>query len=550
MELLLQIARTGGLLLLVLLIFNLIILVHELGHFLAARWRGLVVERFAIWFGRPLWSMRRNGVEYRLGWIPAGGYVALPQLASMESVEGKSHSDSEALPPASPLDKIIVAFAGPLFSLLLALAFAFVVWTVGKATPQAQSTTTIGYVEPGGPADRAGLRPGDRILTVDGDTVTQWGGMVDSVVWSIVSSEGETIEFTVERGGETLTLAAVPEVEPRRGLGRSNLRRVNMEGVSTPLVAEVAEGSIYEKAGLQKSDLITHLNGKRLFTERDLMYGLVGNPEGVARLTVSRDGTLFEAEIPFEPLPVAEVVADGPAAKAGLKAGDIIVGVNGGAPISAPEFVRLVEASPGTPIALLVTRNGNPVELSITPRETRDGKVRIGIAFGGSDDLKLVAGGPTELVYQGPFEQVVLSLRAMGNTLSALFSPKSAIKAEHLSGPVGIISSYLLMLMGPDGWRYVLWFSVFLNVNLAVLNLLPFPVLDGGHILLSLIEWVRRRPLNVRVVEVMQTGFAMLLIGLMLFLTFNDVLDVPRWFGFGRGDAQQMEFPEDDASAG
>src|ERR1041384_3784738 len=95
----------------VLALFNLLIFVHELGHFLAARWRGLKIERFAIWFGKPIWKMDLNGVEYALGWIPAGGYVSLPQMASMETIEGKSSRPQESLPPVSAVDKIIVAFA-------------------------------------------------------------------------------------------------------------------------------------------------------------------------------------------------------------------------------------------------------------------------------------------------------------------------------------------------------------------------------------------------------------------------------------------------------
>src|SRR3984957_65612 len=108
----------------VLLLFNLIIGVHELGHFLAAKWRGLKIERFAIWFGKPIWKKKIGGVEYALGWIPAGGYVALPQMASMEAIEGKNETPADQLPAISGLDKIIVAVAGPLFSFLLAVAFA------------------------------------------------------------------------------------------------------------------------------------------------------------------------------------------------------------------------------------------------------------------------------------------------------------------------------------------------------------------------------------------------------------------------------------------
>src|SRR5688572_33504954 len=96
----------------VLILFNLLIFVHELGHFLAARWRGLKVERFAIWFGKPIWRKEIGGIEYVLGTIPAGGYVSLPQLAPMDAIEGKSDKPQEPLPPISALDKIIVTFAG------------------------------------------------------------------------------------------------------------------------------------------------------------------------------------------------------------------------------------------------------------------------------------------------------------------------------------------------------------------------------------------------------------------------------------------------------
>src|SRR5689334_8601334 len=146
----------------VLIIFNLLIIVHELGHFLAARWRGLVIEKFGIWFGKPLWKKKINGVEYSLGSIPAGGFVALPQLAPMEVMEGKVETPRDQLPPISVLDKIIVAFAGPLFSFLLAVVFSIIVWQVGRPMSEAERTTVIGYIEPGSPAAEAKLQRGDK----------------------------------------------------------------------------------------------------------------------------------------------------------------------------------------------------------------------------------------------------------------------------------------------------------------------------------------------------------------------------------------------------
>ena len=108
----------------VVVLFNLLIVVHELGHFLAARWRGLYIEKFGVWFGKPLWKKTINGVQYSLGSLPFGGFVALPQLAPMDIIEGKADLDRAKLPRISALDKIIVAFAGPLFSFGLAVLFA------------------------------------------------------------------------------------------------------------------------------------------------------------------------------------------------------------------------------------------------------------------------------------------------------------------------------------------------------------------------------------------------------------------------------------------
>src|SRR6266481_10064223 len=151
----------------VLIIFNLLIVVHEIGHFLAARWRGLYIEKFGIWFGKPIWKKKINGVEYSLGSLPFGGFVALPQLAPMDIIEGKADVDREQLPPISALDKIIVAVAGPLFSLLLAFVFAAIVWVVGYPVSESAMTTVVGYIMPDSPAEKVGLRPGDKILEVD-----------------------------------------------------------------------------------------------------------------------------------------------------------------------------------------------------------------------------------------------------------------------------------------------------------------------------------------------------------------------------------------------
>ncbi len=431
----------------VILIFNLLIVVHELGHFLAAKWRGLVVEKFAIWFGKPIWKKTIGGVEYRLGSIPAGGFVAIPQLAPMEALEGRVEQSRDQLPPIKPIDKIIVAAAGPVFSLGLAFVMACLVWFVGK--PQGEfDSPVIGFVAKDGPADKAGLRVGDEIIAVDGQPVKQFGG-TDGIKWRIVRSEGETIAFTIKREGQEITLHSGWTKPETSGWRRPALRQVQIAPRLVPGVGFVVRGSMADKAGFQAGDLLTEVNGQPIFNLDEL----------------------------------------------------------------GPQ----VDANRGKSLAVTVERNGADVALTLPlPPATPDAQpVNFGIEW-----------GRTTLVYPDPFTQVKEAATSIFRMVDALLSPKSDVKAAHFSGPVGILNLYYRIFESDNGWRLALAFSVLINVNLALINLLPFPVLDGGHITLAIIEGIRRKPINVRLLEYVQTACALALIGFMLYLTFYDVGDL------------------------
>jgi regulator of sigma E protease len=146
-------------------------------------------------------------------------------------------------------------------------------------------------------------------------------------------------------------------------------------------------------------------------------------------------------------------------------------------------------------------------------------KPRIGIEWDAS--------GKMSLSHPNPVEQVYNSVTSTLNTIGAVASPKSDVGPQHMSGPLGIGRVYYLLFQSERGWQLALWFSVILNVNLAILNMLPIPVLDGGHIVLALIESVRRKPVNIRLLEIIQTACAALIIGYMLYVTFFDVQDLP-----------------------
>ena len=449
---LLHILRVLIILLEVVVLFNLLIIVHELGHFLAARWRGLVIEKFGVWFGKPLWKTKINGIQYSLGSIPFGGFVSVPQLAPMDIIEGETEADRAKLPPVSALDKIIVAVAGPLFSLLLALFFAVIVWVVGHPVSESDTTTVIGYVEHDSPAEKAGLHAGDKILEVDGKPVTRFSGMNNSVIWNVVRSEGATIPFKIERDGKILTFAVAPFKSETRGWRRKSVRQVLIYPAQTAIIDKVQPNT--------------------------------------------------------------------PAAAAGLRSGDVILGYNG-TPIYNPvAFADYVEKHLDTPIALQVARNGIEFRTQVRPKILPNEKIpRIGIQWD--------ATGQMSVSHPDPIEQIYNSVTSTINTIVAVASPKSDVKLQHLSGPIGIGRIYYMLFQSERGWQLALWFSVILNVNLAILNMLPIPVLDGGHIVLALIESVRRRPVNIRVLEFVQTGFAVLIIGYMLYVTFYDAQDLP-----------------------
>jgi regulator of sigma E protease len=462
-----------GVFFLVLLVFNLMIVVHELGHFLAARWRGLRVDKFQIWFGRCIWKKTINGVQYGLGTIPAGGFVSLPQMA-MEAIEGKSTSD-DPLPPVTPLDKIIVAFAGPLFSFLLAVFFAVVVWIVKYPESRASNSTTIGAVLPGSPAEKFGLKPGDVVQRVSGNPVTTFTGMSESIKWEIITSKSDELAFDVLRDGKPLTIKVLaPIAKPDKNekwyehiFQRPPLREVGVAPESRPiLVGEVMEKSPAEKAGIKEGDELVEMDGKPLYSFGALVYHVVrNNPDEVA-IKLLRDGKPLEVKMHPR---VPEDLGDYPNVRqAGI--------------YEMPE------------------------DDARRPDRFRD----------------------NQLKRDTPLALIIKPLKTMYNTITAVSTPGSGVGPTQLSGAPMIVYIYYKLFQNPDGWRLVLWFSVFLNVNLAIMNLLPIPVLDGGHITMSIYEMIARRPLPGEVMKFVYTGCAFLLFGFMIFIAGFDFRDIFR----------------------
>src|SRR5438874_5966181 len=300
-----DIARVILILLEVLVLFNLLIVVHELGHFLAARWRGLYIEKFGVWFGKPLWKKTINGVQYSLGSLPFGGFVALPQLTPMDIIEGKADLDRAKLPRISALDKIIVAIAGPIFSLLLALCFAGIVWAVGHPVSEADSTTVIGYVVAGSPAEKPGLQPGDKILAVDGKPVRRFLGMNDSISWDVVRSEGDKIAVKFQRDGKVQTVWVEPYKAETRGWRRKSIRQLLVYPAETPIIAKVEPNTPAAAAGLRAGDIIRGFDQTPIYNPIALLEYISKHPKDELVLHVERGGAKLDIPVKPTPLPTA-----------------------------------------------------------------------------------------------------------------------------------------------------------------------------------------------------------------------------------------------------
>ena len=454
----------------VLTVFNVIIFVHELGHFWAAKWRGLQIDRFQIWFGQAIWKKEINGVQYGLGWIPAGGFVALPQLAPMEALEGEA-VERGPLAPISALDKIIVAFAGPLFSMLLAVLSAVVVWQVGTPKDFIPSQI-VGEVVAGSPAAKAGILVGDKITQINGKDVNGFAGSLDGIMEGIILSKGRQIEFTVERKGSAAPLTLVSEfkTEKTKWFQRNGLRQIGI------------------------------------------------GPE-------------------VDHLEFSSILKGSPAAKAGLMAGDTLVSMNSRKFTDDAAAIAFIQTIGAHPIEFAILRHDQPFTLTVTPQIPAAPAGRgpmLGVGFYNAPYQN------RNLVHPGPIRQVSDTLHMMWTTITSVVARDSSIGVGHLSGPIGIGSLLYQFLQMEDGWRRVFSFMVLFNVNLAVLNLMPFPVLDGGHITLAILEKLFGRPVKAKPLEVLQTACALALIGLMVFVSSKDIGDK---FGHGPAAGQEIVFP-------
>ncbi len=440
----------------VILFFGGSIFVHELGHFLAARRRGLHIERFSIGFGPKLFSWKRDGIDYRISLLPLGGYVALPQLADMSGIEGGNSEDAKDLPPISYTSKVIVSVMGAVFNIIFAFILATILWQVKVPSSESMQSTQIGYIKDSileadgttviSPAKRANLQLGDIILAVDGELVDSWAEVSTAIAISNGKSEtGEReTSLLIERNGEQIEVVTNPALS-----AVVNRRQIGIGSGYTVIVNGIHENSPAELAGMQIGDYMLEIDGQPLY--------------------------------------------------------------------SVSHFFELIQGRAEESIPVLLQRGDEILNTAVVPQEvvvTNDGQkeTRIGISSF-ADNQVMIKKDPVTLME----EIVTLTIR----TLSSLIDKNSDIQIKHMSGPAGIAK--IIYDTSKIDFRLLLWVIVVININLAIFNLLPIPVLDGGHIMFATIAKLRNKPLPINFIASVQGTFMIALLGMILYVSFYDV---------------------------
>ena len=512
------------------------ILCHEFGHFLAAKWRGLHVDAFALGF-RPFWKKKYKGVEYRIGYLPFGGYCDIPQVDATN--EQPKAADGTMLERAKPLDRIITAVAGPLFNLISGMVIACIVWVCGmpQDSPKMREITVLDVPEKS-PEYASGLRKGDRIVKINGESFHDtWAGVTKKLLFTV----GDVTLDVIKADGRNDVVCYTP-VENPDAPGSLKSERIAYPFFKPliPIELMVKKGGVACAAGLRSGDVVTAVNNSEITSAA--MYQLALDIAGsdAVTLKVRRNGQPLEFKV--KPYPVKDadesltrylvgitmnsenplcsriesVMPHLPAAKAGVNAGDEAVSIDGKKFENVSSFLGIIKSKKAAPFKLTVKRDGKLLTFDLACQKIVPQTV---------DASLLMINHPT------PVEQLIdtcdmsyKSLRGLivgaGNKLG-LTKKQSAIKPGHMSGPLGM-GTVLFNSVHKGSLIGGIYFTVVISFALMIFNLLPLPVLDGGHIMFGLIEIVIRRPLPDIVIKVLSNIFVVLLIGLMLYVTFSD----------------------------
>jgi regulator of sigma E protease len=530
-----------------------LIFVHELGHFLAAKALDVKVTRFSIGFGPRIFAFTRGETEYQVAWVPLGGYV---KMAGDLGDEGPSEDQGRGFLAQAPWKRAVIVGAGPAASLAFPLLLYFILFL---AFPQAIDVTTryplrtssrVMMLEPGMPAAEAGVRVGDLITSIDGNAVRTF----EDLRRALGNKGGKEVTLGLERDGRPLELKLVAarseegEADKTRGrLGVSPEPRLPLLGVPA--------GSVAERAGLRTFDRVLSVDGQPVedlvSLERTLSAAKndVVHVEALRRAPAALPGVdavvpeRIHADVPRQQgqglavlgvelpdLYVGQVAPGSSAEAVGLLPGDRLLSVDGQPVVSALKLQRKLDTLRKTPFRLGWLQKGQErfAEVQQRPLDPKDVAGTKGLDLGlrapfdASADERLTF----DIARLGPGTALVAAARKVGDTISNVAGNLAMLVTGRvpfsmLGGPI--------MLYGIASQSAQLGLGVFLStmalisVNLGLLNLLPIPVLDGFGLLSAFWEWVRRRPIPMRAREIANIVGLAVLVVLMLFVFKNDI---------------------------
>ena len=526
-----------------------IIFIHELGHFYAAKRCGIKVNTFSLGFGPRLIGFQRGETEYKISLLPFGGYVQM---------EGENPSEQTGAPgefASAPLgSRAFVVAAGPVVNLLFGVLIYWLVFATGLNADSARlvggltglplgekGPIQIGLIAEDGAGARGGLMPGDTIVSINGDSVNHWA-MFQTRIYT---SANRVLELVVERDGKLETLLVKPDAEPSV---RGDIGLLSVSSKMETIVGHVREGSLAAQAGIQVGDQIESINGERLYNVPYFGY-LVWHPSAnwidekymafherinanqeALVLGIRRDDETFTLEMPVNWRVLAAVQKGSIAENAGIRNGDVLVTVNKER-IDKTTLYAQLEAKAHEPIEIGFMRDGNLQKVVLaaekqSPKETKTDGLLFGLAWqvslSGMEFSEKAAPLPEYNLFTGfgkGVEATWLTFTTVGKTLQQLVGGE--VSPKHLAGPIGIAEATSRMF-DRVGLSSVLFFIGFISINLCIVNLLPIPIADGGHLLFFAVEKIRGRPMPRKAQEIVQQVCIVLLIALFLYITWFD----------------------------
>lgn len=516
-----------GLLIVPILAF--LIIIHELGHFFAARSVGVTVEEFGIGIPPRVKGWKRNGVLWSLNAIPFGGFVR---------VKGEDGADVSpgSMNAVGPLKRGWFLIAGPLMNLLAAVVLSILIVGV-QGKPVELAPLYIGTVAPASPAEEAGWRPGDKIIAVNGVELDE----AQDIVSVINANAGEETVVTIERGTRVMETSLVPRTDPPPGEGATGIG-VDNGRLSKVTINQIEAGSIADEAGLLEGDEIVAINGIEIEAFAQAVGILNGSQGSEATIIVVRDDRLQDItfQVPETSILVQGVSSGSPAADAMLYPGDRITAVNGTPVSSSASFVKAIRDSAGQTAELTYVREGKERTTTLVvppiPEETTNYHPVVstglaaapvpafqeaGIGIVGSIIYEQV---PLSKVVQEGWSQFWAIITGTVEMIRSMFT--EGVSPDQFTGPIGMgqLTSELLSETPEPAWVILTQLTILISVSLGVLNLLPLPALDGGRLLFVVVEILRGgKRIAPEKEGLVHLAGMVLLLGLMFFIAFGDI---------------------------